>query len=76
MGKRRLKVYTKPGSYQYHRMDVPEMRIGGVWLSKIGFNIGDRIDLIVEENQIVIRHAVDDEIPEMLEEAPGTVIPD
>lgn len=52
------------------------MRIGGAWLSKAGFNTGDPIDLIVEDNRLVIRHAVDDDIPEMFEEAPGTVIPD
>jgi hypothetical protein len=75
MGKRRLKVYEKPGSYCYTSKHVPEMRFGGAWMLKAGFHIGDHIDLIVEENQIVIRPAVD-EIPNMVEEAPGTVIPD
>ena len=76
MSNRKLKVYPKPGSYLYNRYDVPEMRFGGVWMLKAGFSIGDHIDLIVEENQIVIRHATGDEIPNMVEEAPGTVIPD
>jgi hypothetical protein len=74
---RRMKVYEKPGSYSYtsRNKHIPEMRIGGVWLSKAGFNVNDQIELIVEENQIVIRHSTD-ETPTMFEEAPGTVIPD
>lgn len=73
---RRMKVYEKPGGYTYtSSKHVPEMRIGGVWLSKVGFNVDDQIELIVEENQIVIRHAADDTLG-MFEEAPGTVIPD
>jgi hypothetical protein len=72
-----MKVYEKPGSHAYtsRNKHVPEMRIGGVWLEKAGFNVDDQIELIVEENQIVIRHASDETLG-MFEEAPGTVIPD
>ena len=73
MGKRTLTIYRKPSC---DSNTVPEMRIRGVWLTKLGFNVGDRIDLILEENQIIIRPAVDEQIPNMVEEAPGTVIPD
>jgi hypothetical protein len=73
---RRMKVYEKPGGHTYtSSRQVPEMRIGGLWLSKAGFNIDDQIELVVEENQIVIRHAGDETLG-MVEEAPGTVIPD
>lgn len=74
---RRMKVYERPGSYSYtcRNKHIPEMRIGGVWLEKAGFNIDDQIELVVEENQIVIRHAGDETLG-MFEEAPGTVIPD
>jgi antitoxin component of MazEF toxin-antitoxin module len=52
------------------------MRISGKWLKKIGFSIGDHVELVLGERQIIIRPAVDDVIPNMVEEAPGTVIPD
>lgn len=70
--KRRYTVCRKPG---YLDNTTPEMRIAGKWMSSIGFHVGDHVDLILEENQIIIRPAVD-EIPNMVEEAPGTVIPD
>lgn len=54
-------------------MTIPEMRIGGVWLAKLGFNVGDHVQLDLQRKQIVIRL---EEIPNMVEEAPGTVIPD
>jgi hypothetical protein len=75
MGKRRYTVGRRPGYYHYDDT-MPQMRISGRWMNKAGFNIGDHVDLIIEENQIIIRPAVDDEIPNMVEEAPGTVIPD
>lgn len=75
MKKRKYTVGRKPG---YNRYDdtMPEMRISGRWMSKIGFNIGDHVELVLEEKQIVIRPSVDDEIPNMVEEAPGTELPE
>ena len=64
MSTRRMKVYEKPGSYNYSSGQVPEMRIGGMWLSKAGFNIGDHVELAVEEDQITIRRIVAEE-PEL-----------
>lgn len=72
MESRKLKVYRKPGCLS---STVPEVRIRGVWLTKIGFNVGDEIELVLRDRQIVIRPAAE-EIPGMAEEAPGTVIPD
>lgn len=70
MSNRRLKVYRKPGCDD----SVPEMRIQGVWLTRLGFNVGDHIELVLEEKQIVIRPAAEEQIPSMVEEAPGTEI--
>lgn len=50
MSTRRMKVYYRPGAFS-----IPQMRFGGAWLSKLGFNIGDHIELTVEEEQITIR---------------------
>jgi antitoxin component of MazEF toxin-antitoxin module len=70
MSNKRLKVYRKPGC---ESDAVPEMRIRGVWLTKLGFNVGDHIELSLENKQIVIRP---ERIPNMVEEAPGTEIPE
>lgn len=55
---------------------MPEMRISGRWLAKVGFDIGDHVELVVEDKRIIIRPAAEEEIPSMVEEAPGTEIPD
>jgi antitoxin component of MazEF toxin-antitoxin module len=55
---------------------MPEMRISGKWLSKIGFSIGDHVELVLDEKQIIIRPASEDQIPSMVEEAPDTEPPE
>lgn len=74
MKNRRYTIGRKVGYY----LDgtTPEMRIAGKWLTKVGFNIGDHVELVLEEKQIVIRPAVEEEIPNMVEEAPGTELPE
>jgi hypothetical protein len=52
MSSRRLKVYYRPGASS---SDIPQMRIGGAWLARHGFNVGDHIELAVEEEHITIR---------------------
>jgi antitoxin component of MazEF toxin-antitoxin module len=52
------------------------MRISGTWLARLGFSVGDHVELALENKQIVIRPAVDEVIPSMVEEAPGTEIPE
>lgn len=73
MKNRRYTVGRRPG---YLDNEMPEMRISGKWLNKIGFDIGDHVELVLEEKQIVIRPAAEEEIPSMVEEAPGTEIPE
>lgn len=72
MKNRKYTVGRKPG---YLDDTMPEMRISGKWLSKIGFSIGDHVELVLEEKQIIIRPA-SEEIPSMVEEAPGTELPE
>jgi len=50
-----MKVYEKAGSYNYSNGHVPELRIGGAWLARHGFNVGDHIELAVKEEHITIR---------------------
>lgn len=63
--KRRYTVGVKPG---YLDNNTPEIRIGGKWLSKAGINVGDKVDLSVDEKLIIISPATDEE--DMLEEQP------
>lgn len=36
---------------------VPWPRVNGLWLEKAGFKIGDRIEIVVKNNRLVIRKA-------------------
>ncbi len=48
---RRLKVYYgHHGNYRRH----PVIRLGGNYLEKMNFKVGDFIDIYIEENKIVI----------------------
>src|SRR5690349_3652024 len=51
MTKRNYTVGRKPG---YTDNITPELRIGGKWLSKAGINVGDHVELSVDNNLIII----------------------
>ncbi len=36
---------------------VPWLRIGGLWLEKIGFKVGDPIEITVKGGQLIIKKA-------------------
>lgn len=61
MSNRRLKVYRKTGC---DSDAVPEMRISGLWLSKLGFSVGGHVELALDDKQIVIRPIAQEE-PEL-----------
>jgi len=65
MYKRRLRICRNTHYYDH---TVPEVRLGGKWLSEQGFNVGDYIDLILEGEQIIIRHTAKEEIANLVEE--------
>ena len=48
--KRELKVYEKYNG----KKDMPEIRLTGIWLQELGFNIGDKISLELIEGKLVI----------------------
>ena len=50
---RTLKIYSL---YRQDRKEaVPEVRLSGVWLNKIGFRIGDKVNITTREKLIVIQ---------------------
>jgi len=62
MTKRRFRLCRQRGS------NAPEVRFGGQWFANQGFNVGDFIDLILEKEQIIIRHTPYEEIAHLVEE--------
>lgn len=65
MNKRRLRLCRQRG--WSHGSNVPEARFGGQWFADQGFNVGDFIDLILEENQIIIRRTSEEESRQLVE---------
>ena len=48
-----LKVYEAPGCTR----DVPRINLQGKWLTALGYNIGDRIQVTVQDNRLIIEPA-------------------
>lgn len=53
-GKRPLKVYHKCTLTARGYIKIPEIRLVGKWLQKIGFNCGQKITVFESENKIII----------------------
>ena len=59
MTERKLKVYSKHrqlASSSYGQ-DVPELRLCGLWLVQSGFKIGEQVQVIIKDQEIIIRAA-------------------
>lgn len=56
---RRLRVYTKFRVRTYDNTTVPEIRLEGRWLEKVGFNKGQRVKIEQEPGRLII--TLDDE---------------
>lgn len=57
---RRCKIHGRyqPVSDHWHGgRAVPWLRIGGLWLEKIGFKVGDPIEITVKDGQLIIKKA-------------------
>ena len=48
-----LKVYEAPGWTR----DIPRINLQGKWLAALGYNIGDRIQVTVQDNRLIIEPA-------------------
>lgn len=57
MSSRKLKVYPKyrPLSSSYSSRIVPELRLSGVWLEQSGFRIGERVQVTIKDQEIIIK---------------------
>lgn len=51
MEKKTLTIYYH---YTQSNKEVPLIRLQGAWLESIGFHIGDKIEVALEENRLII----------------------
>lgn len=57
-GKRTLKVYQKFSPRCNNKfIELPEIRLFGKWVKKLGFECGNSITIFNEENLIIIKKA-------------------
>lgn len=52
---RRLKVYEKAQLRRFKYVVVPEIRLEGKWLQKLGFEAGKEIYVQQQKNKLTIR---------------------
>ena len=57
MSDRKLKVYPKYRTLAstYAPRIVPELRLCGVWLERSGFRIGEQVQVIIKDQEIIIK---------------------
>jgi hypothetical protein len=53
MADRKLKVYQKYRSGD--KQAVPELRLIGRWLERSGFKIGEQVQIIIKDQEIIIK---------------------
>lgn len=51
---RQVKLQPKTRQLAYSRKDVPWLNVSGVWLEQAGFHVGDRVEITIEENTLII----------------------
>ena len=51
---RKLKVYTKSQRRTWDYIVVPEIRLQGKWLEKLGFEEGKSIKVLMEQGKLII----------------------
>ena len=61
--KRELKIYEKERSNRV----VPEIRIVGLWLQELGFNVGDKYTVELVEGKLII-----EKVPVIIEKVKTT----
>jgi toxic protein SymE len=57
MADRKLKVYPKYRSLAstHSARIVPELRLCGQWLERSGFRIGERVQVTIKDQEIIIK---------------------
>jgi toxic protein SymE len=51
---RKKKIYTKFRSRTYDHIHIPEIRLEGKWLQKLGFTQGQMINIEQKKNKLII----------------------
>lgn len=55
MPDRKLKIYQKYRQLAYSQKFVPELRLCGQWLEESGFKIGEQVQVLVKDQEIIIK---------------------
>jgi toxic protein SymE len=55
MADRKLKVYPKHRQLAHSQKFVPELRLCGQWLERSGFRIGERVQVTIKDQEIIIK---------------------
>jgi len=56
---KKVKLQPKHRALVYGQKVVPWLSVSGIWLAQAGFNIGDQVEIIVSENQLIINPTSD-----------------
>ncbi len=51
---RKLKIYSKFRNRRWNSTAVPEIRLEGRWLEKLGFNEGKQVQIEQQQNKLII----------------------
>jgi toxic protein SymE len=51
---RKLKIHTKYRARTYDMTTIPEIRLEGKWLDKLGFREGQTVNIAQEKNKLII----------------------
>jgi toxic protein SymE len=51
---KQVKLQPKYRSLTYGQKTVPELKLSGVWLEKLGFRPGEKVNIAIKENQLII----------------------
>jgi len=54
MNSRKLKIHTGYQASTYRTITVPEIRLKGKWLEKLGFKEGQMVDITQKKNKLTI----------------------
>jgi len=54
--KKQVKLHSKYRELQssWRGKNVPWLNVSGVWLERAGFNVGDRVEITILQNQLII----------------------
>jgi toxic protein SymE len=51
---KQVKLQPKYRALTYGQKTVPELKLSGVWLEKLGFRAGEKVNIIIREQELII----------------------